>query len=155
MVLALLAFGVLARNLDDDHALLPLRFGYAGQLLFVVLFVLTGASLDFGGLAPAAGVAAAFIVARFLGKAVGVLAFGRLSGPARRRRRPAVAGAAADVGPRGGDGARHRRRSIPRFGAELAAVVLSAVVMLELLGPLAMQFALQARRRGAGAGERA
>jgi len=34
----------------------------------------------------------------------------------------------------------------PSFGRELAAVVLSAVVMLELLGPLATQFAL--RRAG-------
>jgi hypothetical protein len=34
----------------------------------------------------------------------------------------------------------------PEFGRELAAVVLSAVVILELVGPLATQFAL----RGAG-----
>jgi hypothetical protein len=34
----------------------------------------------------------------------------------------------------------------PRFGAELAAVVLSAVALLELIGPLATQFAL--RRAG-------
>jgi Flp pilus assembly protein TadB len=34
----------------------------------------------------------------------------------------------------------------PTFGRELAAVVLSAVVILELIGPLATQFAL--RRAG-------
>src|SRR5690242_10172900 len=50
VVVALLVLGALARNLDDEHALLPMRFGNAGQLLFVVLFVLTGASLDFSGL---------------------------------------------------------------------------------------------------------
>ncbi len=75
----------------SSHALLPLRFGYAGQLLFVVLFVLTGASLDFGFLAQAAGVAAAFIVARFLGKAAAILAFGRLSGLRAGGAGPAVA----------------------------------------------------------------
>src|SRR5512147_1760586 len=58
VVVALLTFGMLARNLDDDHALLPLRFGYAGQLLFVVLFVLTGAGLDFSGLENVAAVTA-------------------------------------------------------------------------------------------------
>jgi hypothetical protein len=31
----------------------------------------------------------------------------------------------------------------PSFGRELAAVVLSAVVILELLGPIATQFALK------------
>jgi Kef-type K+ transport system membrane component KefB len=139
---ALLAFGVFARNKDFGHALLPLRFGYAGQLLFVVLFVLTGASLDFGFLAQAAGIAAAFIVARFLGKAAAVLAFGRLSGL-----RAGGAGLLSlSLLPMSGlavvmvwDTA----AMFPAFGTELAAVVLSAVAILELVGPLATQFALQ------------
>ena len=150
---ALLAFGVFARNQDYDHALLPLRFGYAGQLLFVVLFVLTGASLDFGFLAQAAGAATAFIVARFLGKAAAILAFGRLSGL-----RAGGAGLLSlSLLPMSGlavvmvwDTA----ALFPAFGTELAAVVLSAVAILELVGPLATQFAL--RRAGeASAEERA
>jgi Kef-type K+ transport system membrane component KefB len=147
---ALLACGVFARNRDPGHALLPLRFGYAGQLLFVVLFVLTGASLDFGLLAPAAAAAAVFIVARFLGKSAAILAFGRLSG--------LRAGGAGLLSlallPMSGlavvmvwDTA----ALFPRFGTELAAVVLSAVALLELVGPLATQFAL--RRAGEAGGE--
>jgi len=31
----------------------------------------------------------------------------------------------------------------PEFGAKLAAIVLSAVLILELLGPVAVQFALK------------
>jgi hypothetical protein len=31
----------------------------------------------------------------------------------------------------------------PEFGAKLAAIVLSAVLILELLGPIAVQFALR------------
>jgi Kef-type K+ transport system membrane component KefB len=150
---ALLACGVFARNRDPGHVLLPLRFGYAGQLLFVVLFVLTGASLDFGLLAPAAAAAAAFIVARFLGKSAAILAFGPLSG--------LRAGGAGLLSlallPMSGlavvmvwDTA----ALFPAFGTELAAVVLSAVAVLELIGPLATQFAL--RRAGeAGTEERA
>jgi Kef-type K+ transport system membrane component KefB len=150
---ALLACGVFARNRDPGHALLPLRFGYAGQLLFVVLFVLTGASLDFGLLAPAAAAAAAFIVARFLGKSAAILAFGPLSGL-----RPGGAGLLSlALLPMSGlavvmvwDTA----ALFPAFGTELAAVVLSAVAILELVGPLATQFAL--RRAGeAGAEQRA
>ena len=140
---ALLAFGVFARNKDRAHVLLPLRFGYAGQLLFVVLFVLTGASLDLGWLAQAGLVAGAFIVARFLGKAAAILAFGRLSG----LRAGGGGLLALSLLPMSGlavvmvwDTA----ALFPAFGTQLATVVLSAVAILELVGPLATQFALRA-----------
>ena len=142
---ALLAFGVFARNKDHAHALLPLRFGYAGQLLFVVLFVLTGASLDLGWLAQAGLAAGAFIIARFLGKAVAILAFGRLSG----LRAGGGGLLALSLLPMSGlavvmvwDTA----ALFPAFGTQLATVVLSAAAILELIGPLATQFAL--RRAG-------
>jgi len=142
VVVALLAFGMMARNLDYDHALLPLRFGYAGQLLFVVLFVLSGASLDFSGLETVAMVTAVFVVVRFLGKAVAILALGRLSGL-----RAGGAGLLSlSLLPMSGLAVvmvYDTAALYPRFGAELAAVVLSAVAVLELIGPLATQFALK------------
>lgn len=145
VVVALLALGMLARNLDYDHALLPLRFGHAGQLLFVVLFVLSGASLDFSGLETAAVVTAVYVVVRFLGKAIAILALGRLSGL-----RAGGAGLLSlSLLPMSGLAVvmvYDTAALYPRFGAELAAVVLSAVALLELLGPLATQFAL--RRAG-------
>lgn len=142
VVVALLTFGVLARNLDDEHALLPLRFGHAGQLLFVVLFVLTGASLDFSGLKTVAAVTAVFVTVRFLGKAFAILAFGRLSSL-----RPGGAGLLAlSLLPMSGLAVvmvYDTAAIYPSFGAELAAVVLSAVAVLEIIGPLATQFALK------------
>ena len=145
VLLALLTLGMLARNLDRAHVLLPLRFGHGGQLFFVVLFVLTGASLEFASLATAAAVAAAFIVMRFLGKAVALLAFGRLSGI-----RPGGAGLLAiALLPMSGLAVvmvQDTALFYPSFGRELADVVLAAVVVLELAGPLATQFAL--RRAG-------
>ena len=142
VVVALLTFGMLVRNLDSDHALLPLRFGHASQLLFVVLFVLTGASLDFSGLETVAAVTAVFVVVRFLGKALSVLALGRLSGL-----RAGGAGLLSlSLLPMSGLAVvmiYDTAAIYPRFGAELAAVVLSAVAVLELLGPLATQFALK------------
>ena len=142
VVVALLTFGVLARNLDDDHALLPLRFGYAGQLLFVVLFVLTGAGLDFSGLQTVAAVSLVFVVVRFLGKALAILALGRLSGL-----RAGGAGLLSlSLLPMSGLAVvmiYDTAVLYPRFGAQLAAVVLSAVAVMELIGPLATQFALK------------
>jgi hypothetical protein len=88
---------------------------------------------------------AAFILLRFLGKALGLFAFGPLSGV-----RPAATGLLAlALIPLSGSAVvmvRDTTSLYPAFGRELAAVVLSAVVILELVGPLATQFAL--RRAG-------
>jgi Kef-type K+ transport system membrane component KefB len=142
VVVALLTLGILARNLDYDHALLPLRFGHAGQLLFVVLFVLSGASLDFSGFETVAAVTVAFVVLRFLGKALAILALGRLSGL-----RSGGAGLLSlSLLPMSGLAVvmvYDTAAIYPRFGAELAAVVLSAVAVMEIIGPLATQFALK------------
>ena len=142
VVVTLLTLGLLARNLDRRHVLLPLRFGYGGQLFFVILFVLTGASLEFSALPATLAAVAAFIAARFLGKALALLALGRLSGVS-----------AANAGllsvallPMSGLAlvmVLDTAALYPEFGGELAAVVLSAVAVLELLGPIATQFALK------------
>jgi Kef-type K+ transport system membrane component KefB len=143
---ALVTFGMLARNLDKAHVLLPVRFGHGGQLFFVILFVLTGASLEFHAFAVAsATVVAAFLIMRFLGKGLAILVFGRASGM-----RPGAAGLLAlALTPMSGLAVVMVRDTVslyPSFGRELAAVILSAVVVLELLGPIATQFAL--RRAG-------
>jgi Kef-type K+ transport system membrane component KefB len=144
--LTLLMFGVLARNLDKGYAVLPVHFGHGSQLFFVILFVLVGASLEFSAFTVAAAtVVAAYILMRFLGKSIALLAFGPLSGI-----RPGGAGLlAVALVPLSGSAVVMVRDTIslyPAFGKELAAVVLSAVVILELIGPLATQFAL--RRAG-------
>lgn len=143
---ALVTLGLLARNTDSGHDLVPVPYGHGGQVFFLILFVLTGASLEFHAFGVAtAGAVAVYIVARFLGKAAAILLFGVASGI-----------------PRGGSGllaiallplsgqavvmVRDTVSLYPSFGRELAAVVLSAVVVLELLGPVATEFAL--RRAG-------
>jgi Kef-type K+ transport system membrane component KefB len=144
--LAVLTLGMLARNRDRGHALLPVRLGYGAQLFFVILFVLTGASLEFHAFGAAAiGAVAAFIVMRFLGKALAVVALGRASGISLR----ASAWLAVALLPMSGLAVVMVRDTVslyPSFGRELAAVVLSVIVVLELVGPIATQLAL--RRAG-------
>lgn len=144
--LTLITFGVLARNLDRGYAVLPVHFGHGSQLFFVILFVLVGASLEFSAFsAAAATVVAAFIIVRFLGKSLALVVFGPLSGI-----RAGGAGLlAVALLPLSGSAVvmvRDTTSFYPEFGKELAAVVLSAVVILELIGPLATQYAL--RRAG-------
>lgn len=146
VVVALLGLGIMTRNLDRHHSLLPVRFGYGAQLFFVILFILTGASLEFHAFGVAAGAAvAAFIIMRFFGKALAILLFARASGMP-----PGGAGLLAiALLPMSGLAVvmvRDTASLYPSFGRELAAVVLSAVAVLELFGPLATHFAL--RRAG-------
>jgi Kef-type K+ transport system membrane component KefB len=145
VVVTVITLGMLARNFDYEHVLLPLRFGYGGQLFFVILFVLTGASLEFGALPAVAGPVLAFIVARFVGKGLALVALGRLSGV-----RPASAGLLTlALMPMSGLAVvmvLDTAAMYPAFGGELAAVVLTAVALLEILGPAATQVAL--RRAG-------
>ena len=145
VVMTLVTLGMLSRNLDYRHALMPLRFGYGGQLFFVILFVLTGASLQFGALWNSGLVVGAFVLARFLGKALAILLFGRPSGV-----RPGGAGllAIALLPMSGLAVVMVHDTSVlyPAFGRELSTVLLSAIAVLELLGPLGTQYAL--RRAG-------
>jgi len=142
VVVTVIVLGMLARNFDYEHVLLPLRFGYGGQLFFVILFVLTGASVEFTALPAVAAAVVAFIVARYLGKSLAILVFGRLSGVG-----PRSAGLLSlALLPMSGLAVvmvLDTQAMYPAFGGELAAVVLSAVAVLEILGPIATQFALK------------
>jgi Kef-type K+ transport system membrane component KefB len=149
VVLALLAFGTLSKNLDRRHALLPVDVGWIGQLFVVVLFVVSGASLNAAELATGGTLALVYVLARFAGKSLGVMSLTYLSGV----RRGAAGLLCLALTPMSGTavGMVHRTGQLyPDFGAKLAAIVLSAVLILELIGPVAVQFAL---RRAGEAGE--
>src|SRR4030095_11262853 len=106
---------------------------------FVILFVLVGASLEFSAFtAAAAAPVAAFILARFLGKGVALAALGAFSGI----RPGGGALLALALIPLSGSAVvmvRDTTSLYPSFGRELAAVGLSAVVILELVGPLSSE----------------
>ncbi len=142
VLLALLAFGVFAKNLDRDHDLMALEFGPGGQFFLVVLFVITGAGLQLSELAVAGGLGLAFVLARLAGKLAGLAMFAPLSGLTQKKTALLGVGmvpmsAIAVVMVQGAS------QLYPEFGAKLSSIVLSAVVILELVGPLATQWALR------------
>jgi len=145
VMVALVVLGMLARNLDRRHVLMPLRAGHGGQLFFVILFVLTGASLEFGALATAALAVAGFIVARFVGKAVAIYAFSRATG-LRRRSAGLLSVALLPMSGLAVVMLHDAQGLVPGLRQELASVVLASIAILELVGPVATQFAL--RRAG-------
>jgi Kef-type K+ transport system membrane component KefB len=141
VLLALLAFGVFVKNRDHEHLLMAVEFGPGAQFFLVVLFVITGAGLQLSELAVAGVVGAAFVVARAVGKLVGLVMFAPLSGLSQDKAALLAVGmmpmsAIAVVMVQGASAL------YPEFGARLSAIVLSAVVILELVGPLATQWSL-------------
>jgi Kef-type K+ transport system membrane component KefB len=142
VVLALLAFGTLSKNLDKRHDLMPVDVGPIGQLFVVVLFVVSGASLRADEFAAGGALAIVYVLARFAGKSLGVMSLTYLSGV----RRGAGGLLCLALVPMSATaiGMMHRTAQLyPDFGAMLSAILLSAVLILELIGPIAVQFALK------------
>lgn len=140
--LALLVFGLACRHWDKHHALLSVDLGGAAHLFYIVLFVLTGASLPLEAVLIAGLPALAYILGRGLGKAAGVM----LTAPFSRISWRQHAWLALALLPMSGVAIAlvHDVAGLyPQFGERLGNLILAAVVILELLGPLAVQFALR------------
>jgi Kef-type K+ transport system membrane component KefB len=142
VILSLLAFGLFTRNDARNYDLLNVNLAPASRLLYIVLFVITGASLPLSALAAGGTVGLAIAFARMLGKLVGVLAVAPIGG---LRPRQAV-GLACALMPMSTlalmlhhDVARH----FPEFGVNLTAVFLSAVIVMEIAGPILAQWGLK------------
>lgn len=142
VLIALLAFGVFSRNLDERHDLMAVDLTRVGQMFYVVLFVVGGATLQLVELMTGGAIAVVYVAARFIGKSIGIMSLTYFSG--------ARAGAAGllciALTPMSGLALAmvHGTANLyPEFGARLAAIVLSAVLILELAGPVAVQFALK------------
>jgi Kef-type K+ transport system membrane component KefB len=147
VLLVLLVFGTAARNFDPNHWLIDIRFGHAARLFFVVLFVLTGATLRPEQFGPIAWVGLALVLVRLLGKAFALYLF---AWPARISVQQAatlslaltpMAGLAIGITQPIYDVA-------PDFGARLAAIVASGIAILHLIGPIATRYALVASGEG-------
>jgi Kef-type K+ transport system membrane component KefB len=142
ILIVMLGFGVLIRNSDDKHVLMSVDTGRIGQIFYVVLFVSIGAMLNIADLVSSGALAVIYIAVRFVGKSVGVLSFAHLSGI-----RPGSGGLLSlALLPMSGVALALNLGTMglhPDFGSKLMATVLAASLMLELIGPLAVQFALR------------
>jgi len=141
VVLVVLAYGVMCRAFDRQRLFVSLRFGRIGDIAIMSLFAMTAASLDLALLPAGALAGAALVAARYAGKAVAVMLLARPSGLSVRKASllsltlmPMSAVVLLLV--------QDATALVPQFGLQLATVIMSAVVMLELLGPLVAHFAL-------------
>lgn len=142
VILALLAFGLFARNDQRGYDLLNVNLAPVGRLLYIVLFVITGASLPLGLIAGTLGLTLALVAARAAGKMVAVLAIAPMGG-LRMQQAIGLGLAMLPMSSLPLLMLHDILRVFPRFGTELTATLLSAIVVMEILGPLAVQFGLR------------
>jgi Kef-type K+ transport system membrane component KefB len=140
-VLVLLGYGVIARAFDVKRRFASLSFGRLGQILLVLLFAISGATLQLDLLPSGALAGAVLVAARYVGKTTGVFLLAPASGLSMRK----ASLLALALMPMSGVAlilVRDMSALFPGLGSSLASVVVSAIVMLEVLGAAAAYFAL-------------
>lgn len=150
-VLAPLLAGVIVKNVDRRPHLWPRHFGTAGGVLVILLFVLTGITLTGKAIVAGGLVALALIVVRIACKCLGVALFGPASGLSMRQ--SLALGLA--LMPMSGVAfllVEDIRSLYPEFGSQVGAVVLCMVAVLQLAGPIGVQWALNFSNETKGRG---
>jgi Kef-type K+ transport system membrane component KefB len=133
-ILALLAAGIIVKNLEARPQLWPQHFGTAGWLLTVILFVLTLTTFEWRDIALGGVAACGLIVARLIGKMVGVLIFAKPSGLNWKQ------GAALGLSLSPMSALAYllvddTYTLYPNFDPMLRAVIMCSIVVLQLVGP--------------------
>ena len=142
VILALLAFGLFSRNDERGYELLNVNLAPIGRLLYIVLFVITGASMPLPLLAAGGAIALAVVLARAAGKMLGVL----LVAPFGGLRLKQTAGLGLVLLPMSSLALLLHHdiaRIYPGYGQSMSAVLVGAIIVMEVVGPVAVQYGLR------------
>ncbi|MPZ43370.1 MAG: cation:proton antiporter [Betaproteobacteria bacterium] len=140
--LALLSAGATVRNVPRRFELMEFDLGGGARVLYILLFVITGAQAAWPELQTAGWAAVIYVLARAAGKWLGVMASAPLSPLPWRQ----TACLGLTLMPMSGMALllmHDIAMRYPQFGQELASVLLAAIVVFELAGPLALHWALR------------
>lgn len=142
-LIALLVFGIASRSHDARHAIVEPDLSQFSGLFYVALFVFAGAKLELKHLLDLWPAVLAFIVLRVLIAVAMTTGMARLNGVSLRK------GALLGISlvPLSGFNiimVQHAVGDYPQFGAQLAALVISILVILEIFGPICTRYALVA-----------
>lgn len=133
--------GVLLRNSSERPWVWPRHFGTAGGVLVLMLFVVVGSVWSVDAVIAGGVAALALLAARLLAKAAAVAALARWSGITQRQ----GLALALTLTPMSGTALMllaDLHRNHPEFAPELAAIVVTAVAIMEVLGPVLVQQSL-------------
>lgn len=134
--------GVMLRNTSDRPWVWSRHFGTAGGVLVLMLFVIVGASWSVQSLVVGGVAAVVLLLARTLVKGLVVTAGARWSGISLRQSLALtlaltpISGTALVL-------LAELQLSHPIFAMQVAPIVFSAIAIMELLGPIVVQWALR------------
>lgn len=141
-LLALLACGAFVRTLDTGRLLTSTEFGLASGIALILFFTLSAAMVDIDAIFPAWLPVTALVAVRMATKALGVSVFGPLSGVSPKKGlltgvalMPMSALALMLI--------QQVSEWNPQIAQQTTSVLLPAVVILQLVGALALVFALR------------
>ncbi len=141
VMLSMLIFAILSKNLDRQFDLMELEFGVANELFVVMLFVTVGASMRLSDLGLLGFSVLILIAARFLAMGLGIFLFARFARMNWRQAGLLTLGTLpmTEVGV----GLMQTVSSLyPHTTANVLPLLAGSMVVLEFLGPVATQFAL-------------
>ncbi|WDZ96953.1 cation:proton antiporter [Herbaspirillum sp. WKF16] len=141
VMLTMLIFAILSKNLDRQFDLMELEFGVANELFIVMLFVTVGASMRLSDLTVLGFSVLILVAARFLAMGIGVFLFARFARMNWRQAGLLTLGTLpmTEVGV----GLMQTVSSLyPHTTANVLPLLAGAMVVLEFMGPVATQFAL-------------
>ncbi|HRE18034.1 MAG TPA: cation:proton antiporter [Rhodocyclaceae bacterium] len=150
--MALLCGGILLRTVSQRLHLFPEHFGSAGALLVVILFALTGVALDPQQLAIGGAMSIGLLLIRAAAKYCGGWLSAVRGGLAPNK----AAWLGLALLPMSSQAVLHAyevANLYPNFGDDIFSIILGAVLVMELIGPIIVQLAL--RRAGETSAPRA
>lgn len=141
VLLSMLIFSILSKNLDQQYDLMELEFGVASELFIVMLFVTIGASIRLPDLWTVGVAVLVLVAARFVAMGSSIFLFAR---PARLNWKQAGLLTIGSL-PMTEVGLGMMQTAsflYPHLTAAIAPLLAGSLIVLELFGPVATQFAL-------------
>ena len=141
VLLTMLIFAILSKNLDRQYDLMELEFGVANELFIVMLFVSIGASMRFSSLTTIGLTVAVLIGARLLANTCGIFLFARQARLSLRHCAYLTLGTLPMA--EAGLGLTQMSYLYPHTAAEVAPLLAGCLMVLEFVGPVAAQLGLK------------
>ncbi len=134
--------GVLLRNASERPCIWPRHFGTAGGVLVLILFVVLGSTWSVGTLAISAVAALALLAARIVARTLVLVATARIGG-IDMRQGLALGMALTPLSATTLVLLADLQAAHPDTASEIAPIVLAAIAMMALAGPVVVQWGLR------------
>lgn len=139
-MLALFILGVSTRNFNIRQTFIEVNFGWLAKVSFILLFVVTGINLQLSSLWKLPGLICLLILARGLAKTAGIALFSKSSHLTSKQ----VIAISLALSPMAGVAIGMTNILVnfnPSLGNDLLVIITGIVAILNLVGPIATQFA--------------